>query len=212
MSTLRKCCAVGITVLAVLLLAGCSKSVTNSSTSNQPEEGTKAAGVPVTARTAFSQMYPAARSWSTDIVLLKISQKDIPGFKNEAGKAVMWEGWFGSPSQHSYRIYTYSAVAVPPTIHKGVSAGLKMSWAGVRQDDMPIDLPMFNTDSDAAYQAAAADAAAWLKKNPDKAVTAFEIGKTYKFQAPVWMVMWGDKKSGFVSLIDANAGKVLKHK
>ncbi len=69
-------------------------------------------------------MYTSARSWTTDLVTLKLIAKEVPGFKNEAGKAAMWEATFGSPSLHQYRVYSYSIAAVPPDIFKGVVAGL----------------------------------------------------------------------------------------
>jgi hypothetical protein len=166
----------------------------------------------VAAKTAFWPMYTAARHWSTDIVILRLTPKEVPGFKNEGGKAAMWEAMFGSPSQHQYRVYSYAISSSPPDIFKGVSAGLRVPWGGVTRDTMPIELTSFNVDSDAAYQAATADGAAWLKKNPDKALSSFALGNNFRFQAPVWYLMWGDKKSGYVAYIDANSGKVLKQK
>jgi hypothetical protein len=68
---------------------------------------------------------------------------------------------------------------------------------------------MFNIDSDAAYTAAATDAAAWMKNNPGKDVSDLEIGDTYKFSTPVWYVMWGTKSAGYATIVDASSGKVL---
>ena len=87
-----------------------------------------------------------------------------------------------------------------------------MPWGGATRDAMPIELSDFNTDSDAAYQAAANAAADWLKKNPDKPLTEFELWNIYRFQTPVWYVMWGDKKSGYVAIVNASDGKVRKGK
>jgi hypothetical protein len=67
-------------------------------------------------------------------------------------------------------------------------------------------------DSDTAYKAAAAEAADWLKKNPDKKLTTIALGNTAKFQLPVWYVQWGDAKGGYVVYVDATNGKVLKAK
>ena len=52
----------------------------------------------------------------------------------------------------------------------------------------------------------------WLKKNPDKQPSSFQLGNTYRFQAPVWYLVWGDQKSGYVAYVDANTGKVLNKK
>jgi hypothetical protein len=77
---------------------------------------------------------------------------------------------------------------------------------------MPIDATLFNVDSDVAYTAAAADAADWLKKNPGKDLSTIAVGESYKFQGPVWYVMWGTKDAGYAVFIDAGTGKLLKHK
>lgn len=199
--------------LAVLLVAGCAQSAVNTPASSQPEATPQASAPPevVPAKAAFWPMYTAAHQWASDVVVLRVTAKQLPGYKNQAGKAGMWEAVFASASQGKYRTYTYSIATVAPDIFKGVVAGLAMPWGGITRDSMPIDVSSFTVDSDAAYQAAAGDAADWLKKNPTRPLTAFEMGNTYKFQKPVWYVMWGDKKSGFATFVDASSGKVLRH-
>ena len=59
------------------------------------------------------------------------------------------------------------------------------------------------------YTAAAVAAADWLKNNPGKELSEFEIGDTSKFQVPVWYVMWGTKTAGYATIVDASTGKVL---
>jgi hypothetical protein len=212
MGAVFKQCAVSA-VVAMLLLAGCLEK-TKTTVTDESKTARAPAGPPepVTGKTAFWLMYTPARHWSTDILILRLTPKEVPGFKNEGGKAAMWEAMFASPSLHQYRVYSYSIASSPPDIFKGVSAGLRVPWNGVTRDAMPVELTDFNADSDAAYQAAAADAAAWLKKNPDKPLTALALGNTFRFHAPVWYLMWGDKKSGYVAYVDANTGKVLKQK
>jgi hypothetical protein len=201
------------TTAAVLLFSSCSTSP-KSAVSDDSEKTTEATGPPqpVTAKTAFWPMYMSARNWATDFVILRVAIKDVTGVKEEAGKAAAWQAMFASPSRHEYRAYTYAIAAYPPDIYKGVVAGVALPWTGVTRNVMPIQLSEFSVDSDAAYNAAAADAAAWLKKNPDKKLSNFELGNAYKFQAPVWFVMWGDKKSGYTAFVNASSGKVLQKK
>jgi len=212
MSPALKQRAVSAMAVAVLLLVGCSPS-TNPSAGNESKAASQPTGPPepVPAKTAFWPMYTSARNWTTDLVVLRLTPKEVPGFKNEAGKAAMWQAVFASPSLHQYRVYTYAIATVPPDIRKGVVAGLRLPWGGVTRDAMPIELSSFNIDSDAAYQAGAADAAAWLKKNPDKQPTV-ELANSDRFPAPVWYLVWGDKRSGYVAFVDANTSKVLKKK
>jgi len=198
---------------AVLLLAGCSQPP--KATSDDADVKAQApAGPPepVTAKTAYWPMYMSARTWTTDFVTLRVAEKEVPGFKNENGKAAMWEATFASPSQQEYRTYTYAIAAHPPDIYKGVVVGRGLPWSGVTRAAMPIQSSDFNVDSDAAYKAAATEAAAWLKKNPDKKLTTFELGNAYKYQAPVWYLMWGTKTSGYAVFVNASTGAIVKGK
>ena len=52
----------------------------------------------------------------------------------------------------------------------------------------------------------------WLKKNPDKPITTMELGDTFRFQGPVWYLVWGTDKVGYAAYVDANTGTVRKHK
>jgi hypothetical protein len=211
-SALKRSAAAGMAV-AVLLLAGCSQSIQPTvNSASQPAKTPASPPQPVTAKTAFWPMHTSARSWATDLVTLRLVSKDVPGFKSENGKAAMWEATFASPTLHQYRVYSYAIANVPPDIHRGVVAGLQQPWTGESRDAMPIDLSFFNIDSDAAYEAAAVNAAAWIKKNPEKQLTSFALGDTYRFQTPVWFLMWGDKKSGYLAFVDATSGKVLTKK
>jgi len=204
--------AVSAMTVAVLLVAGCS-----SSSKPADSDASSAAKAPVgppqlvTAKTAFWPMYTAAHNWAPDVVILGVAEKDVTGFTNDAGKAAEWDATFASPSLGKYRVDTYGITTVLPDVHKGAAAGLPMPWHGATQDAMPIDPSTFQVDSDAAYTAAAADAADWLKKNPDKKLASIGLGNAYKLHVPVWYVVWGDKKSGgYAVAVDAATGKVLK--
>jgi hypothetical protein len=203
--------ALAFTTLA-LVLAGCSSSSQPASPAAQPAAQPAAAPEIFTAKTAFWPMYKEAHNWANDVVVVRLTAKPVPGFQNQAGKAAMWEAVFASPSLKTYRTYTNSIAAAPPDIFKGVVAGLAMPWGGATRDAMAIDLSLFTVDSDAAFTAASADAADWLKKKPGKELSALELGDSYKFQGPVWYAMWGTKTSGYATFVDASTGKVLKHK
>jgi len=214
MSVLLQRSACGVMAAAVLLFVGCSESSTKPTDQSQAQAAAQPAAAPqvVAAKTAFWPMYKEAHAWAPDVVVMRMTAKEVPGYKNDAGKAGMWEAVFASPSLRKYRTFTWSIATVPPDIYKGVVAGIEMPWGGATRDAMPVDVSLFNIDSDAAYEAAATAAADWLKKNPDKPLSAFEIGDTYKFQVPVWYVMWGTKQAGYATFVDASTGKVMNHK
>lgn len=207
MKTLR---SLALTACAVLFAAGCTSSSNDATTQPAAAPAPVAAPQIVTAKTAFWEMYKTAHAWSSDAAPIRISMKEVPGYKNENGKAGMWEAVFGSARLGSYRTFTYAIADAPPSISKGVAAGLALPWGGATRDAMAIDTSMFNVDSDAAYTAAAADAAAILKSKPDLTVTDLELGDTYKFSTPVWYILWGTKKAGYAAIVDASSGKVVK--
>jgi hypothetical protein len=200
-------------VVAVLLLVGCSQPATPAASDTPVAAKPAGPASLVSAKTAFNPMYTSAVRLAPDVVLLSINPKEVPGFTNGEGKAAMWEAAFASPSLHKYRVDDYAIVTVLPSIHKGGSAGMPMPWGGATRDVMPVEVSNFTVDSDTAYKAAAAEAADWLKKNPDKKLSTIALGNTYKFQSPVWYVLWGDAKTGgYVAYVDASSGKVLKAK
>jgi len=212
MSILLKRCAVGSAACAVLFFGGCTSSSKAPASADSAAKAPAAPPELVTAKTAFWPMDKAAVSWASDAVPLDVKAKDLTGFKNEGGKAAIWEATFASRSLGAQRVETYAIATVLPSVHKGATAGLKQLWRGETQDVMAIDPSAFKIDSDAAYQAASQDAAAWLKKNPDKKLTSIALGNAARFHGPVWALLWGDKKSGYVAYVDANSGKVLKGK
>jgi hypothetical protein len=201
--------------IAALLLAGCSGS-TKPQGNNESEAAKKPAAPPeiVTAQTAFSKIYTAAHAWAPDVMVMRLTAKEEPGFQNDAGKAALWEAMVASPSLRAYRVDTYAIASKPPAIYKGLTAGFRLPWGGLTSDMMPIDTSSFSVDSDAAYKAAAADtdAAAWLKKNPDKKLSFMELGEIPRFHVPAWYLVWGNNKGGYSVYVDASSGKVLKGK
>lgn len=201
-----------IVILAILITSGCSRSPNSSNAQpTSAEASTKpAATEPVTGQTAFWAMYKLAFSWARDLQPLTLDSGTLPDMKCEAGKAPVWKANFASPSLHQARTFTYSIVQTAD-LNKGVNVGPPIAWGGPTQNVMVIPTGLFHTDSDVAYKAAMADADVWLKKNPDKPVS-ISLGRTYRFAAPVWYVLWGNSKSGYAVFIDADTGKVVRRK
>ena len=139
MSILLKQCAVSVMACAVLFFGGCSSSSTTPASDASAAKAPAAPPELVTAKTAFWPMDKAAVSWASDAVPLAVTAKDLTGFKNEGGKAAIWEATFGSRSLRAQRVETYAIATVLPSIHKGATDGLKEPWGGETQDVMAID-------------------------------------------------------------------------
>ena len=203
-----------IAIAAALVLTACSdsskKSPPETAAASEKKEP-QGPPEPVTGQTAFYAMYKPARTWAPDLLPLTLASGDVSGIKSEEGKAPLWTAVFVSPSRREARTFTYSVVDQPPDIHKGVSAGGAQVWTGATPKSQPFQITQFIVNSDAAYQTAYEKAAAWAKKHPDKK-PAFLLGNDSRFPAPVWYVMWGDRKSGFVAFVNATTGKAMTAK
>jgi hypothetical protein len=139
---------------------------------------------------------------------LSLSSGDLPGFKNEDGKAALWTAIFVSPSLRQARHFTY-AIAAAGTVQKGVTADVPEAWSGATKDAMPFQNSDFTVDSDAAYKTVADKAADWLKDHADKKCT-MTLASAARFPAPVWVVMWGDSRSGgYAQYVNAATGALM---
>lgn len=197
---------------AAFALMSCSeapKTAPEAKTETEPKKDTAGPAEPVTAKTAFWEMYKPARSWATDLLPLSMANIDVSGVKSEGGKAAMWTVVFVSPSRREARTFSYSVVDQRPTIHKGVSAGGAEPWSGATQKSKPFQITEFAIDSDAAFKVAYEKGQGWVKKHPDKPL-AFSLGAASRFPAPVWYIIWGNTKSGYAVFVNATTGIAVK--
>ena len=204
-----------VLVAAAIGLAACSSESANTTgTKTDAETAAKQAPAgppePVAAKAAFWQMYTPAHAWAADLVPISLKSGEVAGVKNADGKAGVWTAIFGSPSQRAARTYVYSVADQVPDITKGVKANLADSWAGPTAAVMPFQTGDFTIDSEAAYKTAAAKAADWLKEkdNAQKPVS-LSLGAASRFPAPVWVILFGTSKLGFVAVVNASTGNLI---
>lgn len=201
-------------VVAAIGLSACSSEPAKTTEATATDAATTKAPAgppePVTAKTAFYEMYTPAHAWAADLLPISLKSGEITGVKSAEGKAGFWTAVFVSPGMHSARTYTYAVADQLPNITKGVKAEGTEPWAGPTTAVMTFQTSDFTTDSDAAYKTAAAKAADWLKdaENAAKPVT-FTLGAASRFPAPVWYILFGNSKSGFAVTINASTGNIL---
>ncbi len=208
---MRKWFAATTAVLAVLVLASCSEAPTSAGTKTETAPRKEAPAGPVTAKTAFFEMYKPARAWAPDFMLLSMDSSEVPGITSDGGKFGMWRAVFVSPSRNEARTFTYAVVSSGTDIHKGVDISPAQTWSGPTPASRPFQTMDFATDSDAAYQVAIAKAGAWVKEHPDKKA-AFTLANASRFPTPVWYILWGTKTSGYSVLVSATTGTEVKAK
>jgi hypothetical protein len=195
------------TILAFVMTTACSEAPKTSEPKTEAKREASNPPEPVSGKTAFYEMYKPARGWASDLLPLSLGNGEVPGMKNEAGKAAMWTAVFVSPSRREARTFSYSVVDQGATIHKGVTVGGAELWSGATTKSGPFQTTEFVVDSDVAYETASKKAAAWLKKHPGKNVTLY-LGKASRFPAPVWYVLWGNNKSGYAVYVNATTGAI----
>lgn len=197
-------------VIAVLSLAGCSGPSTSPAGDAKSEpEKKEAPPAPVTAHKAFWEIYKSSYKWAPDSLPLSIEAKEVAGFTYEGGTAAAWEANFGSLSRKEAHKFTYSIMAKPPDLIKGVSVGSAIPWGGPVKKALTFRTDDFKVDSDAAYKTALEKAQSWLKDHPKTDITTFSLGADSRFPGPVWFIKWGTDKAGFFVIIDATTGKML---
>jgi hypothetical protein len=194
-----------------LLLAACTEAPQPAQTKTETAPKAEPAAPPeaVAARTAFFEMYKPAHSWAADLLPLTLSAGEVPGIKNEDGKAGMWTAVFVSPTRREARTFVYAVADHGTDIHKGISVGGAEVWSGPTAKSRPFQVAEFVTNSDDAFKAASQKAAAWLHAHPDKKVT-ITLADAGRFSGPVWYIMWGDAKSGYLAFVNATTGLPMK--
>lgn len=199
--------------VAVLLLAaapaGCKKSPVEAN-SKEPAVETRKPLDPITGQSAFNQMYRPVREWAADALPLTLAAEELPGFQNEGGRAAKWTGVFVSPSRREARTVFFSA-ADQPGLQRGITLAGSQPWSGATPKSRPFNPTQFFVDSDQAYKTASAKAAPWLKAHPGKKMSLFLAGGT-RNPEPVWVLMWGDTKTGYLAYINATSGKVMPNR
>lgn len=198
-------------VLAALFLAACSEAPQTTAAKTETGPKQEAPAGPVTAKTAFFEMYKAARAWAPDFMLLSMSSNEVPGIASDGGKFPMWTAVLVAPSRNEARTFTYAVTNSGTDIHKGVDVTPAQSWSGATPAAAPFQTMDFATDSDAAYQTAFHKAESWVKQHPDKKA-AFTLGNASRFPTPVWYILWGTKSSGYSVLVSATTGAEVKAK
>ena len=203
-----------VVVFATIALAACSSEPAKTTGTPDADTAAKQAPAgppqPIAAKAAFWEMYTPAHSWAADLVPISLKSGEVAGVKYADGKAGVWTAIFGSPSQHAARTYVYAVADQLPDIAKGVKAELAQAWPGPTPAVMTFQTSDFTTDSDAAYKVAAAKAADWLKEKDNAAKpVSLSLGAASRFPAPVWVILFGSSKGGFLSVINATTGEVI---
>jgi hypothetical protein len=194
-------------ISVALLPCGCNKGSEPVKTSSTEPAVERKPLEAISGQSAFNQMYRPVRQWAADAVPLTLTCGENPQVKNEGGKAAMWTGVFASPSRREARTAFYSATD-DNGIARGVSVAGTQPWGGANTKSKPFNAAVLFVDSDQAYKTALEKAEPWVKKHPDKKFGIY-LASASKNADPVWVVMWGDMKNGYVAYVNGTSGKMM---
>ncbi len=206
----RRIWSVAAAVTVAIVLSACSKApqATTKGESVARHEPAKPPEA-IAARIAYFEMRKAARAWAPDLLSLTLKSGEIPAVQNEGGKAGLWTAVFVSPSRREARTFNFAVADKGMELRKGLNVSDKQSWAGATPASKTFIDSEFIVDSDAAYKVGAEKAAGWLKTHPNAPYT-MTLGNASRFPAPVWYIMWGTNKSGYIAYVNATTGEVVK--
>ena len=193
--------------LLAAMLSGCSDAPKEA-----PKKAEPKVVAPVGGQAAAFEMFKMARAWSSDAMLLRLENIDIPEAKAEPGKYGAWKGTFVSLAKHQRRDYSYSVAESAGNLHKGAFAGSEASYFA----NPSVHLFAVNevkVDTVAALAAAKEqkDLAAFAAKHEDLPVQ-FLLEWTVQTDRPAWRVYWGGtvSTSQGSAFIDVGTGKFIK--
>ena len=195
----------------MLILTSCSDAPPKPAATAEVAKVAAKAAEPGPAKQAYWKMYKPMLAWSKDVQLLSMTNKPIPELKGGGGKEGAWEAVFVSASKREARKVVYSEIDSGSDIRKGATMFSTMVWGGPNREFAPFQNSEFGADSDAAYKTASAKADDWLKKNPNEKVNLL-LAKAAHYSTPVWVVNWGDKKSGYIAVVNATSGELVSPK
>jgi hypothetical protein len=191
-------------ILFAAVLVSCSSEPPKKA--KEPEKPAE----PVGGRYAFHQVYVSARTWATDLELLRVRNLPLENAPSAPGKSAVWEVTFVSPGKARAKAYTYSVIE-SENIHKGVFGGLEETYSGPRGQATTFPIAALKIDTVQAWETAAEKSKEYIAKNPDKPIT-FLLEKTPRHPNPAWRVIWGTSvaSADYSVYVDASSGDYLE--
>ena len=192
-----------LAMLVVCLLAGCT------SQPNQPEQ--KAQPKPpelLTGRSAFQQLYIAARGWSPDSRPYQVQSQTIGDSKGKDGKAVFWRAAFASERLHAARPFVWSGTESPDGLTRGISPGAQDNYLPTNS----FDVAFLKIDSDKAFETAQKHGGDKILETSSDTPVSYLLDWNSGENNLVWHVIYGNSRNDakLVADINASTGEFLR--
>ena len=187
----------------ILLLVACSD--TPKTAEKQPFQTARGPDWPA----SLSANVPSGARLGPRRVAASNSEHQSAAGKGPQGKAGAWRVVFVSASAGPIQDLQPGR-RWEGDLHEGVFGGTEENYTP-RSDSTPFQVSAIRTDSDQAYETAAAKSADYIKKNPNKPVI-FLMEQTRRFPDVTWRVIWGASvgTSDYSVFVDATTGEFFR--
>jgi|SRR3954468_23223410 hypothetical protein len=190
-----------LALLALAVIWGCTSEAPKPAPKPQAPEA-------LTGRSAFQQLYVAARGWAGDIRPYQLQSSAIGENNGHEGKSVVWRAAFASPSMRKSRPYSWSGIDSPDAPSRGVSPGNEDTYSPGND----FDLQFLKIDSDKAFEVAQKHGGEKvLQANPKLPVT-YLLDWNRGSNNLVWHVFYGGSRNDakLILDVDATTGEFLR--
>lgn len=190
-----------VLLMGLAFLVGCTQEAP------QPAPKPQAPDL-LTGRSAFQQLYVAARGWAGDIRPYQVESSVIGEYTGHDGKAVVWRAAFASASLRKSRPYTWSGVDSPDAPARGVSPGTE----DIYNPGNDFDLQFLKIDSDKAFEVAQKHGGDKLIEANPKLPVTYLLDWNRGSNNLVWHVIYGESRNNakLVADVDATTGLFIR--
>jgi len=193
-------------ILAAIFTASCSSPTATREAEKKPAGPVE----PVTGLTGLFRCFGPSRSWSQDLLVLRVQNLFVKNRQAPPGKAFAWQVTFVSPSKNRIKNCTYSVVQ-EDGLFVGVYNPNDEAYNGPTKLAQPFAIQTAKKDTDEIYRVALENSKDYASKNPGVPITMLlEFGERNPIAA--WRVAWGPSiaSSAYSVFVDATNGVFLK--
>jgi len=187
---------IALILLSLAMIAGC----TSEPSKPEPKPEPKAPEF-MTGRSAFQQLYVAARGWAPDVKPFQLQSQIVGDSKGQDGKAGLWRAGFGSEQMHGSKPYMWSGVDAPDIPSRGVSFGAQDSYV----PGNTFDIAFLKVDSDKAFEVAQKHGGDKITHTPVTYLLDWNRGENNL----IWHVIYGNSRNGAKLVVDVDASSGL---
>jgi hypothetical protein len=196
-------------MLTLVLMSGCS------SEAPQPVKTEKPQPKPpefVTGRTAFQQLYIAARGWARDAQPYRLESMLTADSKGREGKAAVWRASFASAVQRGVKPYVWSGEDSADAPSRGVNPGTEDTYNPTNSSTQIFDIAFLKVDSDKALEVAQKHGGEkLLAKEPDTPIL-YMVDWSKPTSELIWHVIYGTNpyEAKLKVAVNASTGDFLR--